>query len=385
MSVYKSRLKEFENLINQDEIDKKALKKFIHSGIPECAKYRPICWKLLFNYLDPKRKNWESHLERQRNNYRNLIKDFCIPPSCKDVDLSVDHPLSDNIDSSWSTFFKDNETFLLQIDKDARRLLPDISFFQEPCKYPCDIVVNSDTEIRLHHRVAPSTLSSANVERKGVGIKKINLIVKRAPENYQAMQRGQEANWEVVERMLFIYAKLNSGQGYVQGMNEIIGPIYYVFASNDEHAEFAEADCFWCFTALMSEIRDFFIKTLDETDTGIRGMMNKLTKMLEKKDIHVSNRLKEQGIFPQYYSFRWISLILSQEFDLPDVLRLWDSILADENRFEYLICVCCAMIILVRDQILENDFEHNVKLLQNYPSMDINFVLNRANQLMEST
>lgn len=45
------------------------------------------------------------------------------------------------------------------------------------------------------------------------------MIVKRAPENYTALQSGQEANWEVVERMLFIYAKLNSGQSYVQGMN----------------------------------------------------------------------------------------------------------------------------------------------------------------------
>jgi hypothetical protein len=76
---------------------------------------------------------------------------------------------------------------------------------------------------------------------------------------------------------------------------------------------------------------------------------------------------------------------LSQEFELPNVLRLWDSILADESRFDYLIYVCCAMIILVRDQILENDFEHNVKLLQNYPSIDINFVLSRADQLKESS
>lgn len=212
----------------------------------------------------------------------------------------------------------------------------------------------------------------------------INLILKRAVESYSAMENGKEANWEVVERMLFIYAKLNPGQGYVQGMNEIIGPIYYVFASNEDHSEFAEADCFWCFTALMSEIRDFFIKSLDESENGIRGMMNKLARMLEEKDLPVSNRLKEQSIIPQYYSFRWLSLLLSQEFPLPDVLRLWDSILADERRFEYLIYVCCAMIILVRDQILENDFEHNVKLLQNFPSTDINFVLHRANQLRES-
>ena len=46
------------------------------------------------------------------------------------------------------------------------------------------------------------------------------------------MEEGREAHWEVVQRILFLYAKLNPGQGYVQGMNEIIGPIYYVLASD---------------------------------------------------------------------------------------------------------------------------------------------------------
>lgn len=170
-------MKEFENLINQDVIDIKSLRRMIHTGIPECARYRPLCWKILFNYLGLDRRSWMDHLERQRNNYKNLINDFCIPPgSGKNLDLSVDHPLSDNVDSSWSTFFKDNESFLLQIDRDVRRLLPDISFFQEPCKYPNELIVNCESDIRLHHRVAPSVLSSANVERKGLGIKKVRYI-----------------------------------------------------------------------------------------------------------------------------------------------------------------------------------------------------------------
>jgi hypothetical protein len=58
----------------------------------------------------------------------------------------------------------------------------------------------------------------------------IALSVKKAPEDYAPMPEGMEAHWEVVERILFLYAKLNPGQGYVQGMNEIIGPIYYTFA-----------------------------------------------------------------------------------------------------------------------------------------------------------
>lgn len=158
-------------------IDMKRLRAFIHSGIPDCKKYRPVCWKLLFSYLPPKKESWEQHLTRQRSNYKNLILEMVIPPGIKDaVDLSIDHPLSDGPDSTWSTFFKDNETFLLQIDRDVRRLLPDISFFQEPTKFPCEIVANSDSDIRLHSRVAPTVLSSANVERKGLGITKVSWI-----------------------------------------------------------------------------------------------------------------------------------------------------------------------------------------------------------------
>lgn len=42
----------------------------------------------------------------------------------------------------------------------------------------------------------------------------------------------QDLHWEAIERILFIYAKLNPGVGYVQGMNEILGPLYYLLAND---------------------------------------------------------------------------------------------------------------------------------------------------------
>lgn len=39
---------------------------------------------------------------------------------------------------------------------------------------------------------------------------------KMAAEQYQSLPEGQEAHWQVVERILFIYAKLNPGIKYVQ-------------------------------------------------------------------------------------------------------------------------------------------------------------------------
>lgn len=112
-------------------------------------------------------------MRKKRDLYKQFIREMVIPPGCESGDpLTSDHPLSDGPESAWSTFFKDNEV-LLQIDKDVRRLCPDISFFQQATDYPCDAVVNSQGERRLHTRVAPSILSSANVERRGLGMTKV--------------------------------------------------------------------------------------------------------------------------------------------------------------------------------------------------------------------
>jgi TBC1 domain family member 13 len=109
--------------------------------------------------------------------------------------------------------------------------------------------------------------------------------------------------------------------------------------------EHAEADCFFCFTNLMSEIRDFFIKSLDDAESGIKRLMARLCTELKLHDPSVFQRLQQQELQPQYYSFRWLTLLLSQEFPLPDVVRIWDSLFADEKRFSFLIFICCAMIV----------------------------------------
>lgn len=95
----------------------------------------------------------------------------------------------------------------------------------------------------------------------------------------------------------------------------------------------------------MSEMKDFFIKTLDESDSGIKSMTNRLAKTLESVDSAVFARLKEQDLHLQFYGFRWLTLLLSQEFPLPDVVRIWDAIFSDKNRFQVLIQFCCAMIV----------------------------------------
>lgn len=394
MSILRKRLSEFDDILNADVIDMVSLGKICFHGIPdEPGGLRPLCWKLLLNYLPPTRSSWVETLKRKRELYNTFIEDLIVMPGESNtedkerVDVTLhDHPLNLNPESKWQTYFKDNEV-LLQIDKDVRRLCPDISFFQQGTDYPCQKIVNANDQQRLHDRVQHTVLKSANVERKGLGVTKIAVSVRKAVEDYAPLAEGGEAHWEVLERILFLYAKLNPGQGYVQGMNEIVGPIYHAFACDPDPMwrKYAEADTFFCFTNLMGEIRDFFIKTLDEAEFGINSMMSKLTNQVRVNDPEIWLRLHQQELCPQYYSFRWLTLLLSQEFPLPDVMRIWDSLFADESRFNFLIHICCAMILLLRDQLLAGDFATNVKLLQNFPSMDIQIVLSKAAALAGKT
>lgn len=109
------------------------------------------------------------------NSTLTILDDLVVMPGSEETNgdcTLLDHPLSINPDSQWQTYFKDNEV-LLQIDKDVRRLCPDISFFQQPTEYPCSQIVNSNDVKRLHTRVQRSVLKCANVERKGLGITKV--------------------------------------------------------------------------------------------------------------------------------------------------------------------------------------------------------------------
>lgn len=166
---------------------------------------------------------------------------------------------------------------------------------------------------------------------------------------------AQDYHWEAIERILFIYAKLNPGVGYVQGMNELLAPIYYVFAKDDhpESQAYAEADAFFVFTILMSDVRDHFVRSLDQdASTGINATMQRMSQRLAWVDKPLWRDLRRKDIKEQYYAFRWITVLCSQEWDLPNVIRLWDSILADRDnestssmRFEFLLDFAVAMVL----------------------------------------
>ncbi|CAK0904592.1 unnamed protein product, partial [Prorocentrum cordatum] len=142
---------------------------------------------------------------------------------------------------------------------------------------------------------------------------------------------------DVVARVLLVYARLNPGVQYVQGMNELCAPLYYVFAQDDPvqgGAAAAEADAFFCLSLLMSDMRDAFVRTPLRRMGGMMGRIDQFSSLLRAKDREVWQHLDTLGVSPAFYSVRWLTLMLSQELEMPELLRLWDSLLSDVARQE---------------------------------------------------
>jgi hypothetical protein len=121
------------------------------------------------------------------------------------------------------------------------RLCPDLSFFQSKTDYPCAEIMNQEVRFEnLRKRIESTSLKvefqsqshltgRLEFQSNHLSPQKRSISI---DNEYELLADGCEAHWEVVERILFVYSKLNSGQSYVQGMNEIIGPIYYTFATD---------------------------------------------------------------------------------------------------------------------------------------------------------
>lgn len=343
-------LADFKSALSKKTVNMGELRRLACLGVPDGGNdVRPLVWKLLLGYLPTERSLWPYELEKKRSQYSAYKDEFLLNPSEKirrieESKLSrkkelngerngllprlevtnEEHPLSSGKSSLWNQYFQESE-ILEQIDRDVKRTHPDIPFF------------------------------------------------------------SAKSNQESLRRILIIYSRLNPSVRYVQGMNEVLAPLFYVL-SNDPDASnsaSAEADTFFCFVELISGFKNNYCKHLDNSRVGIRSTLSKLSQLLKKHDEELWRHMEViTKVYPQYYAFRWITLLLTMEFSFNVCIHIWDAILGDpEGPPDTLLRICCAMLILVRKRLLVGDFTANIQLLQHYPQTNIDHLLHIANRL----
>ncbi|XP_062010578.1 uncharacterized protein LOC133726958 [Rosa rugosa] len=345
---------DLEYEVNQPEVNLEKLQRIASLGLPDGGGLRATAWKLLLGYLPSSRELWEKELMENRLKYAKLKEElllspselarkkggalsYCDPPADSAVDGPLkrreisqeDHPLSLGKASVWHQYFQHTE-IAEQIDRDLPRTHPDLKFF------------SGDSSFSRKHR-------------------------------------------EALRNILLLFAKLNPAIRYVQGMNEVLAPIYYVFSTdpNEQNAANAEADSFSCFVRLLSDSVDHFCEQLDNSAVGILATLSRLSDLLKANDEELWRHLEfTTKVKPQYYAFRWITLLLTQEFNFQSIMRIWDSLLG--NPFgvqDMLLKICCAMLLCMKSRLLSGDFVANLKLLQHYPDINIEHLLQVARDI----
>ena len=180
-----------------------------------------------------------------------------------------------------------------------------------------------------------------------------------------------ETHCDIIERILYIYSKLNKDVGYVQGMNELIAPIYYCFCKDSNvNIENVEADTFWCFSLLMKDLKKLFLKENDVLKGGILDRIYLLDLIISKiiKDIYKT--LLKKNVSTINYAISWVNLLFCQDLMMPDILRLWDIIFSEKDRLCFVYYFSMAILQYKKKKIEDktkdfSDLLIEIKSLQN--------------------
>jgi len=148
--------------------------------------------------------------------------------------------------------------------------------------------------------------------------------------------------------ILFIYARLHPAIRYVQGMHEIAAMILYVLRADTGSAE---ADAFWCFCAFMKEIKSNFLE-VDGAVGAVHTAVGTDSSLLSKYDPILAAHLDRCELEPGIFVLRWITLFFARDIALPEILKLWDLLLADASPLELCRHVSVALLLDSRERLL---------------------------------
>ncbi|TNY17229.1 rab-GTPase-TBC domain-containing protein [Rhodotorula diobovata] len=192
-----------------------------------------------------------------------------------------------------------------------------------------------------------------------------------------------EATQRSLERVLYVWAIRHPASGYVQGINDLVTPFFQVFLQGYIDAdpetfdvstlppsvlEALEADSFWCLSKLLDGIQDNYIFA----QPGIQRLVKKMDGLCARVDAPLAAHLKEQGVEFIQFAFRWMNCLLMRELSVKNIVRMWDTYLAEggDAFSEFHLYVCLAFLVRWSDTLREMDFQSIIIFLQSLPTQD---------------
>ena len=194
----------------------------------------------------------------------------------------------------------------------------------------------------------------------------------------------EEINDDVIKRMLFYFAKEHS-LSYVQGMNEIIALLYYIFANDDNPflRRFVESDTYFCFCILVKEIEPIFrLNDISYSDLFITKQIDQINKILAKIEPDILNYFKEIEFSIDSFVMRWVMVLFAQEFKIDVAVNFWDRMFTQKNKTNFICFISVAILQINKDKIINKEIEDiadwTKEMGNNISKLDINEIIKKA-------
>jgi hypothetical protein len=170
----------------------------------------------------------------------------------------------------------------------------------------------------------------------------------------------KETNYDVLRRILFFYANEHGEVSYIQGMNEIIAIIFYIFSKDDNEfcKEYSESDSYYTFEILMEQIKEIFqMDDLNYSELFLTLQIKEIKKILKKMEPDLFNYFKKIGLEIDNFVMRWILVLFAHEFKIDKAVNFWDRLFTQQDKMKFICYISVAIIKSNKKNIMEMDAE----------------------------
>ena len=172
--------------------------------------------------------------------------------------------------------------------------------------------------------------------------------------------------------MLLTYNEYNRDLGYVQGMSDLLAPIYAV--------EQDDAVAFWGFVGFMERMERNFLRD----QSGMRLQLMTLDQLCQLLDPKLYQHLQKLDSTNFFFFFRMLLVWFKREFEFTDILRLWEGLWTDYLSSNFHLFIAMAILEKHREVIIDHlkGFDEVLKYVNELSgSIDLQSTLLRAEAL----
>ncbi|KAE8446615.1 hypothetical protein EG329_011808 [Mollisiaceae sp. DMI_Dod_QoI] len=183
---------------------------------------------------------------------------------------------------------------------------------------------------------------------------------------------GTNVHLEQMKDMLLTYNEYNRDLGYVQGMSDLLAPIYAVLQD--------DAIAFWGFQHFMDRMERNFLRD----QSGMRNQLLTLDHLVQLMDPKLYLHLQSADSTNFFFFFRMLLVWYKREFQWLDVLTLWERLWTDYLSSRFHLFIALAILEKHRTVIMEHlkHFDEVLKYVNELSNtIDLESTLIRAEAL----